>query len=175
MDGLAKYGTASVVLFNNTIGTLPARNYVEGQFEGADPISGEKMAETILKERDTCYACVVRCKRVVEIKEGVYQADPRYGGPEYETIATFGSYCGIQDLAAIARANQICNEYAVDTIACGATIAFAMECFEKGIITKEQTGGIELRFGDTEAMLQALDQIVKGVRLASGATARMSA
>jgi aldehyde:ferredoxin oxidoreductase len=105
---------------------------------------------------------VVRCKRVVEIKEGVYQADPRYGGPEYETIATFGSYCGIQDLAAIARANQICNEYAVDTIACGATIAFAMECFEKGIITKEQTGGIELRFGDTEAMLQALDQIVKG-------------
>ncbi|HEY5902135.1 MAG TPA: aldehyde ferredoxin oxidoreductase family protein [Anaerolineales bacterium] len=161
MDGLAKYGTAVVVLFNNTIGTLPGRNYTEGQFEGADPISGEKMAETILKERDTCYACVVRCKRVVEIKDGAYRADPRYGGPEYETIATFGSYCGIQDLAAIAHANQICNEYAVDTIACGATIAFAMECFEKGIITKEETGGLELRFGDPDAMLQALDQIVK--------------
>ena len=162
MDGLAKYGTAVVVLFNNTIGTLPGRNYTEGQFEGADPISGEKMAETILKERDTCYACVVRCKRVVEIQDGAYRADPRYGGPEYETIATFGSYCGIQDLAAIAHANQICNEYAVDTIACGATIAFAMECFEKGIITKEQTEGLELRFGDPDAMLRALDQIVKG-------------
>ena len=141
MDGLAKYGTASVVMFNNTIGTLPTRNYNEGQFEDPDPISGEKMAETILKERDTCYACVVRCKRVVEIKEGPYQADPRYGGPEYETIGTFGSYCGVNNLAAISEANQICNEYAVDTIACGATIAFAMECFEKGIITPNRPAG----------------------------------
>ncbi|MCB0118854.1 MAG: hypothetical protein KDD72_07485, partial [Anaerolineales bacterium] len=72
MDGLAKFGTAVVVLFNNTIGTLPTRNYSEGQFEGCDPISGEKMAETVLKERDTCYACVVKCKRVVEIKDGPY-------------------------------------------------------------------------------------------------------
>ena len=139
MDGLAKLGTAVVVLFNNTIGTLPTRNYNEGQFESCEPISGEKMAETILKERDTCYACVVRCKRVVEIKEGAYKVDPRYGGPEYETLGTFGSYCGISDLAAVSLANQICNEYAVDTIACGATIAFAMECFEKGIITTKET------------------------------------
>jgi aldehyde:ferredoxin oxidoreductase len=161
MDGLAKYGTAVVVLFNNTIGTLPTRNYNEGQFEGCDPISGEKMAETILKARDTCYACVVKCKRVVDIKEGAYRAEPRYGGPEYETLGTFGSYCGIDNLAAVAHANQICNEYGVDTIACGATIAFAIECYEKGIITKEQTGGIELKFGDPDAMLQALDAIVK--------------
>jgi aldehyde:ferredoxin oxidoreductase len=162
MDGLAKFGTAVVVLFNNTIGTLPTRNYNEGQFEGCDPISGEKMAETVLKERDTCYACVVKCKRVVEIKDGAYKVDPRYGGPEYETLGTFGSYCGIDDLAAVSLANQICNEYAVDTIACGATIAFAMECYEKGIITKEQTDGIELKFGNAEAMLAALNKIVKG-------------
>ncbi|HSO13025.1 MAG TPA: aldehyde ferredoxin oxidoreductase family protein [Anaerolineales bacterium] len=161
MDGLAKFGTAVVVLFNNTIGTLPTRNYGEGQFEGCEPISGEKMAETVLKERDTCYACVVKCKRVVEIKEGAYKVDPRYGGPEYETLGTFGSYCGIDDLAAVSLANQICNEYAVDTIACGATIAFAMECYEKGIITKEQTGGLELRFGNADAMLKALNAIVK--------------
>src|SRR5574338_1437988 len=83
MDGLAKFGTAVVVLFNNTIGTLPTRNYTEGQFEGCEPISGEKMAETILKERDTCYACVVRCKRVVEINDGPYKVSPKYGGPEY--------------------------------------------------------------------------------------------
>ena len=162
MDGLAKHGTAVVVLFNNTIGCLPTRNYNEGQFEGCEPISGERMTETILKERDTCYACVVRCKRVVEIKEGAHKVDPKYGGPEYETLGTFGSYCGIDDLEAVSMANQICNEYGVDTIACGATIAFAMECYENGIITKEQTDGIELKFGDAAAMLKTLQMIVKG-------------
>ena len=162
MDGLAKHGTAVVVLFNNTIGCLPTRNYNEGQFEGCEPISGERMTETILKERDTCYACVVRCKRVVEIKDGAYKVDPKYGGPEYETLGTFGSYCGIDDLGAVSMANQICNEYGIDTIAAGATIAFAMECYEKGIITQEQTGGMELKFGDAEAMLKTLDMIVKG-------------
>ncbi len=161
MDGLAKFGTAVVVLFNNTLGTLPTRNYTEGQFESCEPLSGEKMAETILKRRDTCYACVVKCKRVVEIKEGAYKVDPRYGGPEYETLGTFGSYCGVDDLAAVSLANQICNEYAVDTIAAGATIAFAMECFEKGVITKEQTAGLDLKFGNADAMIQALYMLVK--------------
>jgi aldehyde:ferredoxin oxidoreductase len=161
MDGLAKFGTASVVMPQNANGTLPTRNYTEGQFENAEPISGEKMAETILKERDTCYACVVRCKRVVEIKEGAYRVNPKYGGPEYETLGTFGSYCGISDLAAVSLANQICNQYGVDTISCGATIAFAMECYEKGIITSKQTGGLELKFGNADAMLMVLDQIVK--------------
>lgn len=160
MDSLGKLGTAGVVMFQNTIGTLPTRNYNEGQFEDAEKISGEVLYDTVLKERDTCYACVVRCKRVVEINVGNYQVDPLYGGPEYETLATFGSYCGISDLAAISLANQICNMYGVDTITCGATIAFAMECFEKGIINKEQTGGIDLRFGNAEAMIEVLNQIV---------------
>ena len=161
MDGLAKYGTASVVMFNNAIGTLPTNNYNEGQFADPEPLSGEKMAETILKKRDTCFACVVRCKRVVEVTEGPYKVAPKYGGPEYETIGTFGSYCGVNNLAAVARASQVCNEYGVDTIACGATIAFAIECYEKGIITKEQTGGLELKFGDADLMLKVLDLIVK--------------
>jgi aldehyde:ferredoxin oxidoreductase len=161
----------------HTMGTLPTRNYNEGQFEGAEAISGERMYDTILKDRDTCYACVVRCKRVVEIKDGRYTVDPYYGGPEYETLSTFGSYCGVDDLAAIARANQICNMYGVDTISCGATIAFAMECYEKGIIGKEETGGIDLRFGNAEAMLQALEQIVRnegplGTRALTGFGAR---
>ena len=160
MPGLAAEGTATVVLFQNTIGSLPTRNYNEGQFESCENISGARMVETILKERDTCYACVVRCKRVVEVKDGAYKADPRYGGPEYETLGTFGSYCGIDNLEAIAYANQICNEYGVDTIACGATIAFAMECYEEGVITQEQTGGLELKYGDADAMLAALNAIV---------------
>jgi len=162
MPGLATEGTATVVLFQNTIGSLPAHNYNEGQFERCEDISGSRMVETILKERDTCFACVVRCKRVVEIKEGGYKADPKYGGPEYETLGTFGSYCDIADLAAIAKANQLCNEYGVDTIAAGATIAFAMECFEKGVITLEQTNGLELKFGDPDAMLKALEMILNG-------------
>lgn len=160
MDGLAKYGTASVVAPQNLNGTLPTFNYSEGQFAGMDAITGEKMAETILTKRETCFACVVRCKRVVEVKEGAYKADPLYGGPEYETIGLMGSSCGISDLAAIAHANQICNENGVDTIACGGTIAFAMDCYERGIITKDQTGGLELKFGNVDAWLETLRQIV---------------
>jgi aldehyde:ferredoxin oxidoreductase len=160
MDAIAKYGTASVVSPQNLMGTLPTFNYTEGQFGGADAISGEKMAETILKRRETCFACVVRCKRVVEVQEGAYRVDPLYGGPEYETIGLLGASCGISDLAAIAHANQICNENGVDTIACGGTIAFALECYQKGIITKEQTGGLELKFGDADVMLEVLQQIV---------------
>ncbi|HAV77338.1 MAG TPA: aldehyde:ferredoxin oxidoreductase [Anaerolineae bacterium] len=160
MPGLAEEGTATVVLSQNTIGSLPTRNYSEGQFEHCEDISGARMVETVLKERDTCYACIVRCKRVVEIKEGAYKVDPRYGGAEYETLGTFGSYCGVNDLAAINLANQMCNEYAVDTIAAGATIAFAMECFENGIITTEQTNGLELNFGNADAMIKALDMML---------------
>lgn len=161
MPGLAQYGTASVVMFQNAIGSLPTFNYNQGQFAGAEPISGEVMYDTILKDRDTCHACIVRCKRVVEVKEGRYRADPLYGGPEYETLSTFGSYCGVSDLAAIAEANQICNQYGVDTISAGATIAFAMECYEKGIISAQQTGSLALRFGDADAMLEALRLMVK--------------
>ncbi|HZD57899.1 MAG TPA: aldehyde ferredoxin oxidoreductase family protein [Anaerolineales bacterium] len=160
VDELGKYGTAGVVMYQNITGGLPTRNFNQGQFEGCEDISGETMFETVLKERDTCYACVVRCKRVVEITEGPYKVDPLYGGPEYETLATFGSYCGVQDLAAISYANEICNKYGVDTISCGATIAFAMECFEKGILDLGDTGGLELHFGDADAMLDVLMQIV---------------
>lgn len=160
MDSIGQYGTAGVVMPQNMIGSLPTYNYNQGQFEDCDPISGEVMYDTVLKERDTCYACIVRCKRVVEITGDTYEVDPLYGGPEYETLATFGSYCGVGDLAAISKANEICNKYGVDTISCGATIAFAMECFEKGIIGLEETGGLELKFGDASAMLDVLEQIV---------------
>ncbi len=173
VESVGRLGTASIVMPQNSFGTLATRNYNEGQFEGAEAISGERMAATILIKRDTCYACTVRCKRVVEITEGKYKFDPVYGGPEYETIGTFGSYCAIDDLAAVSMAHQVCDMHGVDTITCGATIAFAMECFEKGIITRDDTGGIDLRFGNADAMLEVLDQIVNrtgklGVILAEG-------
>ncbi len=157
--GMGLYGTAEIVPFQNKGGGLPTRNWSSGFFEEADAISGERMAQTILKERDTCYACVVRCKRVVEVTEGPFPVDPRYGGPEYETISTMGSYCGVSDLAAVARANQLCNMYGMDTISCGATIAWAMDCFERGLITGADTGGIELRFGNAEALVRMVELI----------------
>jgi aldehyde:ferredoxin oxidoreductase len=170
--GLGLLGTAEIVASQNKVGGLPTRNWFSGTFEAWKPIDGKTMEKTILKERDTCYACTVRCKRVVEITEGPYIVDPRYGGPEYETLSTFGSYCGIDNLEAIAYANQLCNMYGMDTISCGATIAWAMDCFEQGLLTTGDTGGIELRFGDAEAMVQMVEAIAKregfGALLAEG-------
>jgi len=167
--GLGLLGTAEVLRSQNKAGGLPTRNWDSGVFPadldagitGWEAIDGQTMSDTILKERDTCYACTVRCKRVVEVVEGPYQVDPHYGGPEYETLATFGSYCGVDDLAAVSYANQICNQYGMDTISCGATIAWAMNCFERGLLTTEDTGGIELRFGNADAMVKLTEMIAR--------------
>ena len=126
-----------------------------------EQITGKKMAETILKERDTCYACAVRCKRVVEVDVGRFNVDPRYGGPEYETIAAFGSYLGISDLDAISKANELCNKYGLDTISTGATIAWAMDCFEQGLIGPKDTGGLRLAFGEAATMVRLVEMIGK--------------
>lgn len=155
--GLGIYGTAAVLAVQQDLGGLPTYNWSSGSFENFQSITGKAMADTILKERDTCYACVVKCKRVVQIEEDHYRIDPVYGGPEYETIAAFGSYTGINDLPAIAKANELCNKYGLDTISCGATIAWAMDCFERGIIRPEDNGGIQLTFGNTEAMLKMVE------------------
>jgi aldehyde:ferredoxin oxidoreductase len=155
--GLGKYGTAGDLQAFSDEGFLPTNNWTKGYFpEGSEAITGETMYDTVLKERDTCFACAVKCKRVVEIPGLV---DPLYGGPEYETVATFGSYCGITTLDSICHANQLCNMYGLDTISCGATIAFAMECYEKGLLTSEDTDGIELRFGNGDALAPVIKKI----------------
>ena len=159
--GLGMFGTAEVLRYQHQDGGLPTHNWSSGAFDGWEAIDGQTMYKTVLKERDTCYACTVRCKRVVEITEGPYKVDPLYGGPEYETLATFGSYCGIDDLAAVSYANQVCNQYGMDTISCGATIAWAMDCFEKGIISEADTDGVQLRFGNAEAMVQMVEKIAR--------------
>jgi aldehyde:ferredoxin oxidoreductase len=154
-------GTASGVISHQLVGGLPTRNFQQGVFEGFENISGDTMTATILKERDTCFACPVHCKRVVEIQEGRFPVDAVYGGPEYETIGAFGSMCAISDLAAIARANQLCNAYGMDTISAGVTLAWAMDCFERGLITLQDTGGLDLRFGNAQAMVEAVEQMGK--------------
>ena len=157
--GLGVLGTAEGLLPLNEEGGLPTRNWSSGVFEGAESISGERLAETVLLRRATCHGCVVRCKRVTEIIGGPYAVEPRYGGPEYETLAAMGSYCGVSDLEAICRANQLCNMYGLDTISCGATIAWAMDCFEHGLLSERETGGIPLRFGNATALVEMVERI----------------
>jgi len=154
-------GTARIVPMLNNDGILPTRNFHEGAFEHADDISGKRMIETILIDRGTCYACAIQCKRVVKVDEGPYKVDPMYGGPEYETVASLGSLCGVGDLNAIAMGNQLCGQYTLDTISTGVSIAFAMECYENGLLSKEDTGDLDLRFGNAEAMVRLVEMIGK--------------
>jgi aldehyde:ferredoxin oxidoreductase len=158
-QGLQDYGTDGGLLGLSEGGGLPTNNFKYGQFKGAEKITGKTMAETILVDRPTCYACVVRCKRAVEVKSGVFKTDPRDGGPEYETCGSLGSNCGIDDLAAIAKGNEICNAQSLDTINGGMAVSFAMECFENGIITEKDTGGLKLNFGNGRAMVKLLEMI----------------
>ncbi len=169
--GLGKYGTAETTGSNQSIGSLPSYNYTSGVFDGWEALDGTTMYDTILRGategkqdragRDTCYACTVRCKRVVEITEGAYKVDPHYGGPEYETTSTFGNYCAIDDLPAIAKANEICNKYGMDSISCGATIAWAFESFNEGKLTLEDTDGLDLTWGNAASMVKLTEKIAK--------------
>lgn len=157
--GLGELGTAAGLMGHNETGGLPTRNFREGQFEGAQNISAEVMRDSILVDRDSCYACPVRCKRVVAVEAGNFTVDPQYGGPEYETIGSMGSICGVDNLAAIAKANELCNAYGIDTISVGVTIAWAMECFERGLLTTVDTGGLELRFGDADMLVRLTEMM----------------
>lgn len=156
--GLRDHGTESVLESQHAAGGLPTFNYNAGQFDGYEAISGETMTATILKSRDTCYACAVRCKRVVETEWQGRPVEPRHGGPEYETAAVFGSYCGVDDLPAISLANKTCNEHGLDTIGTGATVAWTMECFERGLVTEADLG-FRAPFGDAAAMVRLTELI----------------
>ncbi|MBU2055055.1 MAG: aldehyde ferredoxin oxidoreductase family protein [Proteobacteria bacterium] len=156
---LRKLGTSNLIVPLNNQGILPTRNFRTGYFEGAEKISGERMAETILKGEEGCYACAVRCKRAVEVPSGPYATSSNYGGPEYETLSSLGSLLCIDDLAAISKGNEMCNRYTLDTISTGAVIAFAMECYENGILVQTDTEGIDFTFGNPEAMLKGIEWI----------------
>lgn len=156
---LSKLGTSNLVLVLNQQGILPTRNFHTGVFAGADKISGEKMAETMLKSIEGCYACAGGCKRRVEDISSPYPISPLYGGPEYETIAALGSLLGIDDLGAICKGNELCARYGLDPISTGGVIAFAMECFENQLLSLEETEGVEFHFGNASAMLQAIEWI----------------
>ncbi len=175
---LSEFGTGGPSMIHQvTTGDLPTRNFRDGGFTEVKLIHGGVIKETARIGMEGCFACPVRCKKVVKLEEP-YRIDPAYGGPEYETLAALGSDCGVSDLKAILKGNERCNAYGLDTISTGSTIAFAMECYEKGILTDSETGGLELRWGNAGAMLKAIDLIASktglGALLAEG-TARMAA
>ena len=168
---LHEKGTMPLVGGLNASGMLPTYNFRTGVFAGVGQIDWTAYEKELLVGRKSCYACSVRCKPEVEVDDR-FQVSQKFGGPEYEAVAGFGSNCGVSDIQAIAKANELCNRYVMDTISTSATIAFAMECFERGLIGLQDTGGLELRFGNTQAMLQAVEQIALrqgfGEQLAEG-------
>lgn len=166
MKHFGKYGTAAGVTWLSEMGILPTRNFQEGVFDHAESIGGDKLHDTILVGREGCTGCPIRCKRVVKTSFAKREVLPEFGGPEYETIAAFGSLCMNDNLDAICLANQLCNDYGIDTISAGVAIAFLMEASEKGLIDEE------IPWGNGEVIVSLIDQIAQregiGDRIADG-------
>jgi aldehyde:ferredoxin oxidoreductase len=160
-EQLHVYGTTAFAEILSVAGALPVDNFRRSRIDDPAAISGDAYNEILLQKRNGCYACPIRCKRGIALDDPKYGVDSRYGGPEYETIAALGTNLKILDLKAIAKGNEICNRYCLDTISAGMTIAFACECFQEKIITRADTGGLELRFGDADLMIRLLEMIAR--------------
>ena len=154
-DGLYKYGTAMLVEAKMLIGELPTKNHQTGVFEYAEEIGGHALREEFYVKSKGCFGCPVACGKIYRVRRGKY-AGAITSGMEYEAVMAFGSNCYNRDAASLIVLNDLCNKYGMDVISAGCTIAWAMECYEKGLITKEDTGGIELKWGDTEVILKLL-------------------
>ncbi|MFQ5761942.1 MAG: aldehyde ferredoxin oxidoreductase family protein [Candidatus Bathyarchaeia archaeon] len=154
-----KEGTPFVVDRSQENGLLPTRNFQTGVFDKADDIDFSAIKEkTLDKHTTTCFSCSIGCRNVTSIKDGKFKG-LRGEGPEYETLSMCGSNCGIGDLLTITRFNQLCSQNGMDTISTGNTVAFAMELYELGILSSEEVGGLDLRFGNEEAYLAMPDLI----------------
>jgi aldehyde:ferredoxin oxidoreductase len=143
------------------LGGLPTQNFGQPVFEHPELLSGERNYEMFLKERDTCHACPITCKQVFEYEDDdpYRKLDPEYGGPEYEAMAAFGPTCGVEDNLAVSKANELANAYGLDAISTGVSIGFVMECFEQGILTAKDTGGLEYRWGDADLLVKSVEMI----------------
>lgn len=153
-----KYGSTITMTVTNAAGMLPTRNFQKGRFErGIGAIDKDGMAKAKVADR-SCYACFASCGKFTHVKDGLFRGT-KLEGPEYETLALLGSNLEIDYLPAVIRGNYLCDDLGMDTISTGGVIGFAMECFERGILTKEDTGGLELTFGNYEAALKLLEMI----------------
>ena len=156
--GFEAFGTNMVADMVNARGGYPTLNWQKGVFDDIEAVNGMALNETVLERGVSCFACPIACGRGTKIKTGKWAG--RSGeGPEYETTNMLGASCGVSDINAITMANYLCNELGLDTISTGSTIAFALECFDKGIITKEMTNGLEFKFGDSDLVIDLVKKI----------------
>jgi len=178
-----EFGTGAAMQGKSLEGGMPTLNYRLGAFEHVARVDAIAVRDQMRVKMEACYACSVRCKKVVHIEAkedaarqasaslyqgkgkvgvdplGRYRVDPRYGGPEYESLAAMGVNLGLDDLVAICKSNEMCNYLGMDTVSLGATLAWAMECFEKGVLTLDDTGGVPLRFRDADAVVKLVEMI----------------
>lgn len=178
--GFHEYGTGGAMQGKSLDGGIPTLNYRLGTFEGTEKVDAIAVKEQVRIGMEACFACSVRCKKVVQIemreedagvtRRGVkvavdpqhrYRVDPKYGGPEYESLASLGTNLGVDDIVAVCKSNEICNMMGMDTISAGSTIAWAMEAYEKGVLTQEDTDGVKLEFRDGDAVVRMLEMIAR--------------
>ena len=152
-------GTPLNVLVHNSLGALPTRNFTNAFFEGAELVSGEYLNERFVVKIDGCSSCAMRCEHLAAVSEGPYKGTVTR--VEYEPLWAFGPHCGVDRLDAIIKAMDLCNYYGLDSLSTGNIVGFAMDCYEHGILTKEDTEGLELEFGNAEAMIEIVHKIGK--------------
>ncbi|MHA1312191.1 MAG: aldehyde ferredoxin oxidoreductase family protein [Candidatus Helarchaeota archaeon] len=160
---MSKYkniGTPANVSVLNKIGALPTNNFIHGTFNKSEEISGETILKNWVTKNIACSNCPVACNHISYISKGKYKGI--FTPLDYESIFALGSCCGISDIPSIIKAVALCDNYGLDPISVGVSIAFAMECYEKGIINDNDTGGIQLKFGKTEALIQMIEDIAFG-------------
>ena len=178
-----EFGTGAAMQGKSLEGGMPTLNYRLGSFAKVADVDAIAVRDQMRVKMEACYACSVRCKKVVHIEQkeeaareaqetiyggkgkvgfdplGRYRVDPRYGGPEYESLAAMGVNLGLDDIVAITKSNEMCNYLAMDTVSLGATLAWAMECFEKGVLTLDDTDGVPLRFHDADGVVKLVEMI----------------
>lgn len=154
---IKEFGTPQLVEMINGAAAMPTRNFQTSYFEEGEKIDAHYMKEHYFIKSTACYMCPIGCGKVNEVKDGPYAG--AVARTEYETIAMLGSNCDISDFGAIVKAAQLCDEYGIDTISTGVAVGMIMELFEEGLITEKDTGGIEARFGDTDALIQLVEMI----------------
>ena len=156
-----KWGTGPTMVAYEKSGNMPINNFKGGPFPNIDNIAVQAMFDKgYIVKRPTCFSCPLHCKRSVKI-ETPWEADPIYGAPQYETLVALGCNCGVDNLEALIKSNELCNRYGIDTISTGVAISFAMELFEEGILSTSDTDGLDLKFGNAEAMLELTEKIGK--------------
>ena len=180
-----EFGTGAAMQGKSLEGGMPVLNYRLGASDTVARVDAVAVREQVRVKMTSCYSCSVRCKKVVHVERqeaaareaeatvykgrarvavdprGRYRVDPRYGGPEYESLAALGVNLGLDDLVAICKSNELCNALGMDTVSLGATLAWAMECFEKGLLTSEDTGGVPLRFHDADGVVRLVELIAR--------------